>query len=99
MAAEREGWRRAPPTLGMSNADIRRRPSAWLPLAVWRSQLHGLRSSSRRECVDWEAYGGDLSGVAQSERRFFTHEENLKKCMMGGGGITFLYVEREIIRS
>jgi hypothetical protein len=33
MAAEREGWRRAPPTLGMSHADIRRRTSAWSPLA------------------------------------------------------------------
>jgi hypothetical protein len=33
MAAEREGWRRAPPTLGMSHPDIRRRTSAWPPLA------------------------------------------------------------------
>ena len=33
MAAEIEGWRRAPPTLGMSHADIRRRTSAWSPLA------------------------------------------------------------------
>jgi hypothetical protein len=70
MAAEREGRRRALPTVGISHADIRRRTRAWLPLAVWRSQLHGLRSSSRRECVDWEAYGGDLSGVAQLERLF-----------------------------
>jgi len=30
---------------------------------------------------------------------FFTHDENLKKCMMGGGGgITFLYAERVISR-
>ena len=33
MDAEREGWRRAPPTLCMSHADIRRRTSAWPPLA------------------------------------------------------------------
>ena len=33
MAAEREGWRQAPPTLGMSHADIRRRTSAWPSLA------------------------------------------------------------------
>ena len=42
---------------------------------------------------------GQFSGAARLEARFFTHDENLKKCMMGGGGITFLYVEREIIRS
>jgi hypothetical protein len=34
MAAEREGWRRAPPTLGMSHADIRRRTRAWPSLAA-----------------------------------------------------------------
>jgi hypothetical protein len=31
----------------------------------------------------------DFSGVAQSERRFFTHDENLKKYMMVGGGGEF----------
>ncbi len=33
MAAEREGWRRAPPARGMFHADIRRWTSAWPPLA------------------------------------------------------------------
>ena len=42
---------------------------------------------------------GQFSGSVRLEPRFFNHDENLKKCMMGGGGITFLYVEREIIRS
>jgi hypothetical protein len=55
--------------------------------------------------TDWnpfpwsQAAKEDFSGVAQSERRFFTHDENLKKCMMGGGGkISFLYVEGVIGR-
>ena len=40
-----------------------------------------------------------FSGSARLETRFFTHYENLKKCMMAGGGkISFLYVERLIIR-
>ena len=42
---------------------------------------------------------GQFSGSARLEPRFFAHDENLKKCMMGGGGITFLYVERDISRS
>jgi hypothetical protein len=56
------------------------------------------------DAVDWnpfpwsQAAKEDFSGVAQSEPRFFTHDENLKKCMMGGGGISFLYVERVIRR-
>jgi hypothetical protein len=29
---------------------------------------------------------GQFSGSARLERRFFTDDENLKKCMMGGGG-------------
>ena len=41
---------------------------------------------------------GQFSGSVRSEPRFFTDDENLKKCMMGGGGITFLYVERDISR-
>jgi hypothetical protein len=42
---------------------------------------------------------GDFSGVAQSERRFFTHDENFKECMMGGGGgITFIWMWGYIIR-
>jgi hypothetical protein len=28
----------------------------------------------------------EFSGVAQLELRFFTHDEILKQCMMGGGG-------------
>jgi hypothetical protein len=41
--------------------------------------------------TDWnpfpwsQAAKEDFSGVAQSERRFFTHDENFKECMMGGG--------------
>jgi hypothetical protein len=34
----------------------------------------------------------EFSGVAQSERRFFTHDENFKKCMMGGGGKSRSYM-------
>jgi hypothetical protein len=42
---------------------------------------------------------GQISGVAQSERRFFTHDENFKKCMMDWGGeVSFLSVERDINR-
>ena len=34
---------------------------------------------------------GQFSGSARLEPRFFNHYENLKKCMMGGGGgISFL---------
>jgi hypothetical protein len=121
MDAEREGWRRAPPTLCMSHADIRRRTSAWPPLAGvladWlsahgeaphpeRSLVHArgvflsLRSSPRSggaNCTACAHHRGAsaligkrmwaiFSVSAQSERRFFTHDENFNKCMMGGGG-------------
>ena len=40
---------------------------------------------------------GQFSGSARLEPRFFAHDENLKKCMMGGGGITFVQMESDII--
>jgi hypothetical protein len=41
----------------------------------------------------------DFSGVAPSERRFFTHDENFKKCMMDWGReISFLFAELDINR-
>jgi hypothetical protein len=47
------------------------------------------------------AAGGQERFLGRSALRtaLFTHYEILKQCMMGvGGGITFVYVERDIIR-